>query len=387
MDVGCSMKRPFFMIPISIILISSMRICPRHLFLALYFIGCVCMAACADRVYPPSLGEATESIEFAYRDDLARQLCQLSKGSFPNWVYYERFRDWLTHEEWHAMKRIYDAFDRRLTPRSRPLYLAQNRFLADNTTCELKLTKPLSGGDVEYVFMQTSPYIPFLPENSSAQKTGQSPEEAWYDLIVQYYEGETHSEIVSIVMTKEEDRWITRSNIEENYANPIDHRDAMTQFQTALEAGQFEEAEWLSLSLCHDRKGNDCAVYEDMIDGARESFRQIMAIAQKELVINDQKLTYVSYQNMAPYTSAKLSITNRGEHIIKNMVMRTHANPPQTCLLQNKRQQRTDNPSVIMPGETVTAYCALSENTHNFDRLTWFYFDADEAENQAVIMP
>jgi hypothetical protein len=55
--------------------------------------------------------------------------------------------------------------------------------------------------------------------------------------------------------------------------------------------------------------------------------------------------------------------------------------------LQNKRQQRTDNPSVIMPGETVTAYCALSENTHNFDRLTWFYFDADEAENQAVIIP
>lgn len=322
----------------------------------------------------PSEGEPTQTIDEAYRDILAEKLCTMTlSGSFPSWALYEDFKGLLNDAEWLSMRRVEEAFEVRMSPARRPLHRAKARFIADHTICDLKFRKP-SSKTAEYVYMQTAPYIPALPEHLPNHEAEKDSEAAWYDLIVQHYGGETHSEIVNLVMVKDGDHWIAQTKINENYVQPIEEHDAFIQFQTALEQGNFEEAQWLSLSLCKPKYG-DCSMFEEMIESSKETFREIAAIAQKDLVIESQKMTYISQENMNPYTSAKLLLSNHGTHTIKNITMRTHTQPPQTCLLQNIRQQGTDAPLIIKPGETVTGYCALSENTLPMEKLTWFYFD------------
>lgn len=342
-----------------------------------FYVLCVMsvwLLSCSDPGYAPTVGEASDAIEETWRDVMAESLCRWTNGGFPNWGVYARFQPVLSREEWHAMKRVASAFEKRISPPSMPLYFAKSQFLADHTTCALKFKKT-SAQAVEYVYMQTSPYLPFLPEKLPDMSRNASAQAAWYDQIVSHDQGETHDEVVRILMVKQDDRWITHTQIAQNYADPIDAHDAAVQFHIALEEGRFDEAEWLRLSLCSSDAS--CSAWDDMITSARETFREIASVAQKTLVIESQKMTYVSYDNMSPYTSSQLVLTNNGPHVIRHIMMRTHTQPPQTCLLQNTRHQRTDDPVILRPGETVTAYCALSENTLPMEKLTWFYFHAE----------
>jgi len=323
------------------------------------------------QTYNLSNGTPTESIDLKLAESIAQKICQLSDGPFPNWPRVDEFKQWLTTSEVAAVHRVERAFRKHISQQQMPIYEATSRFIAQNTTCDLKFKENDDFNNIQYTFLQKTPFVPTATPQSTSHSTYNAD-----DYLAAYnaaWKGEARSRIVNIVLFKEGSHWKLSSNVEKNFADPLDEKEAISTFTTALDHGELDVAQWILLSLCaQDKKA--CSSYNDLYDAASKQFSVNAAFAQQYLVIDNLKLTAIVQNSILPYTAAKLSITNNSDKSISNITMKSTEPEPQYCVLQATRQKRGDDPITIPPHQSVTAYCALSAQTKPFAQLEWLDF-------------
>ncbi len=318
--------------------------------------------------YNPTESKPTESIDLQIAQSIAQQICQFSDGSFPNWPRINEFKQWLTPSETAAVERVEKTFRKKMTQKSITIYEARSLFIAQNTTCDLKFKENDDFGRIQFTFLQKTPFVPInaFPNTSHTVQT-------WLDAFNAAWKGEARSRIVNIVLFKDGINWKLASNIEKSFSNPLDEKEAIASFTTALDHGELDVAHWVLLSLCAQDEPS-CSSYRELYYSAENQLSQNAKFAEQYLVIDNQKLTSIVQNGMLPYTAAKLSITNNSDQTISNITMKSTEPEPQYCVLQATRQKRGDDPISIPPHQSVTGYCALSPETKPYARLEWVDF-------------
>lgn len=340
------------------------------------------LAACsAPTSYPTSNGSPDSRFEDAEAQKIASELCRLSDGPFPNWPRLSEFEQWLSPSEVRAVKRVDAALRADIPKKQMPKYDAIARFIAQNTICNFQFREnDKNSNAINFVFEQKTPTVPFAPELSPSDDL-KALEDAWLAEFNKAWKGDHRTRIVNIVLKKDDDNnWKIISNVEKNYANPLDKRDAENNFFKELELGQLEHARLELVTLCNYNK-SACDDYRALFDQAKQQFALSAAFARDFLSIDSQKLTYIAQKNILPYTAATLDITNNSDLVVSNIIMTTNEPEPQFCILQNTRQKRGDDPVTLMPHASAKVYCALAPETKPFAKLDWVDFNTSSSQN------
>ena len=336
----------------------------------------VCLTACSTPTsYSTSSGTPDTRFEEAEALKIAADLCKLSDGPFPNWPRLSQFQQWLSPSEARAVKRVDDALRADIPKKQLPKYDAIARFIAQNTICNLKFRENDNKlNAINFVFEQKTPTVPFAPELPPSDDL-KALEDAWLAEFNKSWKGDYRTRVVNIILKKDDNNnWKIISNIESNYAIPLDKRDAENDFFKELELGLFEHARLKLVTLCNYNKPA-CNDYRAFFDQAKQQFSRSAAFARDFLQIDSQKLTYIAHNNILPYTAVTIDVTNNSDLIVSNIVMTTHESEPQFCVLQNTRQKRGDDPATLMPHTSAKVYCALSPETKPFAKLDWVDFN------------
>ena len=293
--------------------------------------------------------------------EIAEILCQYSRGSYPNWMMYKNYMDYLQPDEASAVEYVAQQLKNAVAPSGRPKQLAVATFIAKHTQCYLipeESNQMDSTNAVLFVFNQTTPKVPNVPD---LKDTNHSPDEmtdAWVSSFEQAWNGEKVSRKIFIVLENHQNQYKLRSHIAKAYAKPLQQK----AFWNSLENDRYEKAEDELQHIClSDREL--CDSLKPYLDSAVVSNHSMVQQFIQDVEIGEVFLKVVQLAGNSSYTVAHFNLNNHGDRIWRHMVFTTDEKTPQHCVLQASQNKRGDDELTLNPGQSVEAWCALSSDT------------------------
>ena len=294
-------------------------------------------------------------------ENIALHLCRYSRGAFPNWVLYRALTPYLSDSEAKAIQYIADRMLREYASFNQNKYIAVSSFIAEHSICEPRQDNSYkqqdNTGAIGFQMIQKFPVVPNIPDVQCDADDSEICIKQWKNELEQHWDGTLIEQPIQIVLEKQNNRYIMRSNLEDSYALPL----RIQSFWQSLDHYDFDDAAshlWDICALNHKWcKRLQAHLYTD-IQFAEASVAEYI----QQIEITDIHFTEVSLTAGSGYTAAKFTINHNGEHRISHIVYKTNEPKPQFCELKAVRSNLQNAPATLNKGQN-EAWCILKQYT------------------------
>ena len=293
--------------------------------------------------------------------DIALELCQYSRGAFPNWMQYGAVIPYLAPNEASAIQYVAERLIAEVPVPDRARYLAVSDFIAQNSICTLQSADARRDqtGAMAFAFAQQYPVVPNVPDIDCREPSDTCIAQ-WVTQLKKYWNGDYLDHPISIVLQPDASamHYIMRSNIERSFALPLKLRS----FWQSLERYEFDNAAQ-NLGLICDSDAGECKKLQAYLDTDIEFAKQNAARFDQQVSVDDIRFQAVSLTGNSGYVAAELSLTHHGSHKFEHILLKTNEAKPQFCELQASRTYLTNDPLSLEPGARTKSWCILRQNT------------------------
>ncbi len=308
--------------------------------------------------------------------DIALELCQFSRGAFPNWMQYLSIIPYLAPNEASALQYMAEQLLAEIPMHDRARYLAVSEFIAQNTICSLhdsEVGRDQTGA-LAFSFAQQYPVVPNIPDADCRDLTDACIQK-WVILLTNHWKRDYRDQQISIVLQPDSSsrHYIMRSNIDRSYALPLKIRS----FWLALEQFDFDLASHHLALICQSDV-EKCTNLRAHLDTDLEFARQTAALFEQQVSVDNIRFQAVSLTGNSGYVAAELSLSHHGNGHFNHIVLKTDELKPQYCELQASRSYITSDPLALPPGSQAKSWCILRKNTSpqiKFSTIIADYFE------------
>lgn len=305
-------------------------------------------------------------------EEIAKYLCQYSRGSFPNWILYSHYEKYLSQSEAQAVKYIAEKLRETIAPSGRPKQLAIATFISLHTECipvpeETSIDE--NSGLTGYVFEQHVPVVPHVPDViSDTSMSDDKITKLYMDAFDSSWNGDYRTRKIQIVLEQTENgQYLIKTRIAPTFARHL--REDL--FWRSMDAEWYDKAAEQLEDICQ----NDdelCKSLSPFMDSAYRVTDDMKQRFYHEVDVGEIQYKLVALTKNNAYTVAYFTLTHHGSSPYHHIIFTTDEKNPQHCELQASQNKRDDDPLVLNPGQTLQAWCALNSDTLPTVQLSYY---------------